>query len=288
MTLFFLDRVMSHAQRASKMRGVYLAIVCDNQEGDGNPGYRVKVKYPWMNEQEQTFWARIATPMGGKERGTYFLPEVDDQLLVVFEHGDIHRPIVIGAVWSKKQQPVEVNGSGKNNTKLIKSRAGHRLIFDDKDGEEKITIVDSTKKNKIVIDSKNQVVKIECEGDIEVRAQTNIVMHSNALKIGTSQGVSGKGKSLLTHATSTFGIKAGSQIEITGGTVQMNTGGGAAASVSGSGSGSLGGEATEKAKDQVEAATARGPGEGAPPTGAASDEVMADFREVNGPARGPG
>ncbi|MBA3820767.1 MAG: hypothetical protein H0X17_17885, partial [Deltaproteobacteria bacterium] len=253
MTLFFLDRVMSHAQRASKMRGVYLAIVCDNKEGDGNPGYRVKVKYPWMSEQEQTFWARIATPMGGKERGTYFLPEVDDQLLIVFEHGDIHRPIVIGAVWSKQQQPVEVNASGKNNTKLIKSRAGHRLIFDDKEGEEKITIVDSTKKNKIVIDSKNKVVKIECEGDIEVKAQSNIVMHSNALKIGTSQGVTGKGKSVLTHATSTFGVHAGSLIEITGSTVQINTGGGAAASVSGSGAGSLGGDASETSKGQVEA-----------------------------------
>ena len=94
--------------------------------------------------------------MGGTERGTYFLPENDDQLLVVFEHGDINRPIVIGALWSKKQEPVEVNESGKNNTKLIKSRAGHRIIFDDKEGAEKVTIVDKTKKNKIVLDTANE------------------------------------------------------------------------------------------------------------------------------------
>ena len=158
-----------------------------------NPGYRVKVKYPWLTEQEKTYWARIAVPMGGNERGTYFLPEVDDQVLVVFEHGDINRPIVIGALWSKKQEPVEINESGKNNTKLIKSRAGHRIIFDDKEGAEKITIVDKTKKNKIVLDSANKVVKIECAGDIEVKAKANVIMHSeHARRSGPRAEFTGK------------------------------------------------------------------------------------------------
>ncbi|TMQ07041.1 MAG: hypothetical protein E6J91_36575 [Deltaproteobacteria bacterium] len=116
------------------------------------------MKLPWLNDQETTFWARIAVPMGGPDRGTYVLPEIEDQVLVVFEHGDINRPIVIGSLWSKKQEPVEVNQSGKNNTKLIKSRCGHRIIFDDKEGAEKITIVDNTEKNKIVLDSVNKIV----------------------------------------------------------------------------------------------------------------------------------
>src|SRR6185312_2020453 len=100
--------------------------------------------------------------MGGKDRGAYFLPQVDDQLLVVFEHGDVDRPVIIGALWNNQQKPAENNDSGKNNTKLIKSRAGHRIIFSDKDGSETITIVDSTKKNKIILDSANKVIKIEC------------------------------------------------------------------------------------------------------------------------------
>jgi hypothetical protein len=87
------DRVMLRALRASKIRGVQLAIVVDNKDGEGNPGYRVKVKFPWLTEQETSFWARIAVPMGGSGRGTYVLPEIDDQVLVVFEHGDINRPI---------------------------------------------------------------------------------------------------------------------------------------------------------------------------------------------------
>jgi uncharacterized protein involved in type VI secretion and phage assembly len=157
---------MSQAQRSSKIRGVHMGLVVDNVDGNGNPGYRVKVKFPWLNDQEATYWARIAVPMAGPERGTYVLPEIDDQVLVVFEHADMERPIVIGTLWSKKQEPVEVNESSKNNTKLIKSRCGHRIIFDDKQGAEKVIIVDKTKKNKIVLDSVNKIVKIEC-GDRE-------------------------------------------------------------------------------------------------------------------------
>src|SRR5215831_11260170 len=198
MTFLSDDRVVLQALHTSKIRGVRLAIVVDNKDGTDNPGYRIKVKFPWLNEQETSFWARIAVPMGGSDRGTYVLPEVDDQVLVVFEHGDINRPLVIGALWSKKQEPVEVNESGKNNTKLIKSRCGHRIIFDDKQGAEKMIIVDKTKKNKIIIDSANKLVKIESDGDIEITAKANLVMHSNALKVGTSEGVTGKGQQLLT------------------------------------------------------------------------------------------
>jgi phage baseplate assembly protein gpV len=247
-----IERVMSQALGASKIRGVQLAIVVDNKDGEGNPGYRVKVKFPWLTEQETSFWARIAVPMGGSGRGTYVLPEIDDQVLVVFEHGDINRPIVVGGMWSKKQEPVEVNQSGKNNTKLIKSRAGHRIIFDDKEGAEKITIVDKTKKNKIVLDSVNKTVKIESDGDIEVIAKTNVIVHANALKIGTSKGVIGKGAQLLAHAAKTFGLKASNGITIGGGSTTINVSNTAATSVSGTGAGELDGAAEEDPKDQVE------------------------------------
>ncbi len=228
--------------RTSKVRGVQLAIVADNKEGERNPGYRVKLNFPWLNDQETSFWARIAVPMGGSGRGTYVLPEIGDQVLVVFEHGDINRPIVVGSLWSKKQVPVEVNLSGKNNTKLIKSRSGHRIIFDDQEGAEKIIIVDKTKKNKIVLDSVNKIVRIESDGDVEVIAKINAIMHSNTLKIGASEDVIGKAKSLLTHAQKTFGVKAVSGITIGGGNTTINISNAAACSVSGSGAGELGGK----------------------------------------------
>ena len=262
----------SHARHGMKIRGVWLAIVVDNKDGEGNPGFRVKLKLPWLNEQDTTYWARIAIPMAGADRGTYVLPEIDDQVLVVFEHGDIHRPIVIGTLWSKKQEPVEINASGKNSTKLIKSRCGHRIIFDDKEGAERIVIVDKTKKNKIVLDSVNKVVKIESDGDIDVIAKNSVILHSNALKIGTSERVVGKGKSLLTHAAKTFGLKATSSITIDGGSATINTSNAAACSVSGSGAGELGGAAAEHAKEQrLDSMGRTARGRGAPSTASGTD-----------------
>jgi phage baseplate assembly protein gpV len=271
-SLLTIDRVMLQTVRASKIRGVQLAIVIDNKDGEGNPGYRVKVKYPWLNEQEASFWARIAVPMAGPGRGTYVLPEIDDQVLVVFEHGDIDRPIIIGGLWSTKQQPVEVNESDKNNTKLIKSRAGHRIIFDDKDGAEKITIVDKTKKNKIVLDSANNVLKIESDGDIEVIAKSNVIMHSNALQIGIAERVVAKSKSLLAHAQTTFALKATSSITIGGGNTTINTSNAAATSVFGSGAGELGGAAAEAPKEQRNEWLRGGGGAGGAGDGGAGSE----------------
>ena len=241
---------MAEAHGAGKLRGVHLAIVIDNKDGEGNPGFRVKVKFPWLKDDEKTFWARIATPMAGAERGAYFLPELDDQILVVFEHGDIDRPIMVGAVWNKQQEPVENNTTGKNNTKLIKSRAGHRVIFDDKDGAERIVIVDKTKKNKIVFDSANKVVKIHSGGELLIDAKDNLIVHSKTLKVGASN-ISGKGQTVLSHAVGTLNVVASGTLTI-GSNVTQNINGGAATTVSGSPAGSLGGAgAKAQPKDQV-------------------------------------
>ena len=274
--------------RASRIRGVQLAIVVDNKDGQGNPGYRVKLKFPWLNEQETTFWARIAVPMAGSGRGTYVLPDIDDQVLVVFEHGDIDRPIVVGSLWSKKQEPVENNQSGKNTTKLIKSRSGHRIIFDDKEGAEKIILVDQTKKNKIVLDSAHKVIQIESDGDLEIKAKTNFILHSNALKIGTKEGITGKGQSLLVHAQSSLGLKATSGITIGGGNTTINVSNAAATSVSGSGAGELGGAAAEQPKDPVEARRGGSGGGGSSSPGGGSSSPGGGSGNRGGSGGSPG
>src|SRR4026208_10564 len=95
-----LDNPVPRAVRADKVRGVHIAVVTDLSDPDKM--YRVKVKLPCLAPSENTFWARIATLMTGGDRGTFVLPEVDDQVLVVFEHGDVDRPIIIGSVWNEK------------------------------------------------------------------------------------------------------------------------------------------------------------------------------------------
>lgn len=111
--------------------GVYVAIVTQNQDSEKNLA-RVKVSYPWLpSEDEQSFWAPVCVPMVGSEFGTYCLPEVGDTVLVAFVAGDIRYPIVIGGLWSEKDPPPETNEGEKNDFRVIKSRSGHRLLFDD-------------------------------------------------------------------------------------------------------------------------------------------------------------
>jgi phage baseplate assembly protein gpV len=276
-----IDSTRRQALGASKIRGLRLAIVVDNKDGEGNPGYRVKLTFPWLDAQETSFWARIAVPMAGADRGTYVLPEIDDQVLVVFEHGDIDRPLVVGSLWSRKQEPVELNQSGKNNTKLIKSRCGHRIIFDDKAGAEKVTIVDRTRKNKIVLDSVNRIVKIESDGEIEVTAKASVIVHANALEVATEEGITGKARSLLVHGQKTFGLKATRGITIGGGSTTINVSNAAATSVSGAGAGELGGGGAETAREQVPAPQHSGGGGGTRvATGGAGSSTGAD-RDAN-------
>ncbi len=81
---------------AHRLYGVYTGLVTNNQDPE-NRG-RVKVKFPWLHASEESWWARVATFYAGKGRGSYFMPEVDDEVLVVFERGDFHHPYVVGSL----------------------------------------------------------------------------------------------------------------------------------------------------------------------------------------------
>jgi phage baseplate assembly protein gpV len=114
------------------LAGVYYALVTQNDDPDG-PGGRVKVRFPWLPEgdRDQSRWAAVAVPMVGAGFGTYVLPEVNDEVMVMFLAGDIDHPVVVGGGWSKSDPPPESNADGKNDFRLIKSRSGHRMLFDD-------------------------------------------------------------------------------------------------------------------------------------------------------------
>lgn len=224
-----LDGFGARDVRADRLRGVYLGIVTANTDNGSDSKYQVKLKFPWLpssSGQEETHFARIAIPMAGASRGSYFLPEVDDQVLVVFEHGYIEKPIVIGALWSAKQKPPEKNADGANNFRVIKSRAGHRLIFDDTQGAERVILVDKTKKNKILLDSANKVVTVEtADGDIEITAKSVVRLHGQNVNVTTSGAIQGKGGMKLTVATKgPINVKAGGTLKIQAANIQMNGG----------------------------------------------------------------
>ncbi len=153
--------------------GVVLGIVTNNQDED-NLG-RVKLRFPWLSDGDESFWARLAMPMAGAERGMFFLPDVDDEVLVAFEHGDINRPYVVGALWSGTDKPPLANDDGENNIKQIKTRSGHTITLNDTDGEETIEIIDKTESNKIIINSAENTITVESAGDLTLKAPDGVM-----------------------------------------------------------------------------------------------------------------
>jgi uncharacterized protein involved in type VI secretion and phage assembly len=160
-----------------RIYGVVVGIVTNNQDDTGQG--RVKVKFPWLSDDDESNWARVATPMAGNGRGMYFLPELDDEVLVVFEQGLVHRPFVIGAVWNGKDKPPENNTDGKNNLRVLKSRSGHTILLDDTEGAEKIRIEDGKKKTCIELDANKGSISISSEGDLTVKVSGKLNLSSD-------------------------------------------------------------------------------------------------------------
>ncbi|PKN93780.1 MAG: hypothetical protein CVU44_08165 [Chloroflexi bacterium HGW-Chloroflexi-6] len=164
--------LMGKDHELNKLYGVMPAVVTSNT--DPEMLGRVRVKFPWMpDETLDSAWARLALPGAGADRGLFFVPEVNDEVLVAFEQGDPSLPYVVGALWNRKDKPpkapagVAIAG-GKVNQRIISSRTGHVIVLDDTQGQEKITIQDKTGKNSIIIDSVKNSMDIKVQGDLTI------------------------------------------------------------------------------------------------------------------------
>src|SRR5207244_3847164 len=119
--------------------GVYPALVTDIKDPDAQG--RVKVTLPWSADSagaRYEAWARLATMMGGNNRGSWFVPDTNDEVLVAFEGGDTRRPYVIGGLWNGSDRPpASMDGGGRNFKKVLRSRNGVKVTLDDSDGQEK-------------------------------------------------------------------------------------------------------------------------------------------------------
>ena len=129
------------ALERNRLYGAYPAQVIDIKDPDGQG--RVKIKLPWSPDQgggSYQVWARLAVPMAGNNRGTWLVPDPNDEVLVVFEGGDPRRPYVVGMLWNGRDAPPEtMDGAGNNFKKTIRSRNGVEIVIDDTDGSESLT-----------------------------------------------------------------------------------------------------------------------------------------------------
>jgi uncharacterized protein involved in type VI secretion and phage assembly len=170
--------------------GVFPASVTDIKDPD-NMG-RVKVTLPWSPDTGSAryeVWARLATLMGGNNRGSWFIPDVSDEVLVGFEGGDPRRPYVLGGLWNGKDSaPESMDGSGNNYKKVLRSRNGVKITMDDQDGQEKF-IVETPGGQKVTLqdgpgqveidDSNGNSIKLEASG-ITITASAKVTINAGA------------------------------------------------------------------------------------------------------------
>lgn len=171
---------MDFDQTAGRLFGVYVGVVVDVQDPDAQG--RVKVKLPWVAEDDggqATAWARLSTLMAGNDRGSWFVPHVDDEVTISFIAGDPRHPIVLGALWNGQDAPPE-QMDADNNLRTIKTRAGHVLRFDDTSGAAKVEILTAGGHRLVLDDGSGGVITIEHVGGAKIEMDAAGSVNVNA------------------------------------------------------------------------------------------------------------
>jgi phage protein D/phage baseplate assembly protein gpV len=210
-----------------------VGIVTNNK--DPNGWGRVRVKFPTLTEEHESNWARVVTIGAGSQRGFDCLPEVNDEVLVGFEHGDIHRPYVIGNVWNGKDAPPAAVGDsvkdGKVRLRTFKTRTGHQMQFTEEDGNTKKGIqIKTVYGHQIYMNDSDRLIEIKTSGghtlkmddqsrQIELKSATghSLVLNDAAASVSLkSQG------SLSIEANSMMTIKSTGPMTIQGAIIKLN------------------------------------------------------------------
>jgi uncharacterized protein involved in type VI secretion and phage assembly len=171
--------------------GVCVALVTDIKDPD-NQG-RVKITLPWAPDSggsSYEAWARLATLFAGNNRGSWFIPDVNDEVLVAFDGGDPRRPFVLGGLWNGRDQaPASMDGAGNNYKKVLRSRNGVQITLDDQDGQEtllletpggqKVTLKDGPGSIELA-DSNGNSVKLEAAG-ITLNASAKVTIQASMI-----------------------------------------------------------------------------------------------------------
>jgi uncharacterized protein involved in type VI secretion and phage assembly len=183
--------------------GVYAALVTDITDPDGQG--RVRIRLPWSKDasgKAYEAWARLATFMAGNNRGGWFIPDVQDEVLVAFEAGDTRHPYVLGGLWNGSDAPPEsMDQAGKNAKKTLRSRNGVVITLDDTDGQESLTLTTPA----------GQTVKLQ-DGPGKIDVQDS---NGNTVELASS--------GITVTAGAKVTVQAG-QVEISAGMLTVNAG----------------------------------------------------------------
>jgi len=190
------------------IRGVVVGEVTDTDDPEDLG--RVKVRFPWRDVEDESYWARIATPMAGGDMGAYFLPERGDEVLVSFARGEQRFPYVLGGLWNTEQKPPK-ESDAENDVRMIRSRSGHEVVLDDAEREGKVEIVtgaghavtldDTSGGEKITIEDKSGQNTVEFDataGTLTIEGGTKLELRATNVEIKGDGNVNVEASGMLT------------------------------------------------------------------------------------------
>lgn len=212
--------------------GVVPALVTNNTDEEDIG--RVKVKFPWLNDDLESTWARLVGVGGANESGIQWYPQVNDEVLIAFDNGDFNRPYVIGSMWNGTDKAPHTASEATmdgDDIRIIKTPAGHLIRFTDKEGSEMIEIMDKDAENTITFDTSSQELTITTTGKMNLEAADNITIKSDAdIVIDAGGDVKVDGSNIKLNASAKMEAKGSSSAEVSssgtmtvkGATVKIN------------------------------------------------------------------
>ncbi len=210
------EQASGSADPLDRWPGVVIGVVT-NTDDPKNWG-RVKVKFPWISSDVESDWARVLGIGAGPQAGLFVMPDVGDEVIVVFEHGIFSRPCVLGGFWNGVNQPPdEARKAGNGEKPLVRtwhSRKGHWMAMFD-NAEKKIEIVSSDGR-KLTLDDKNKKITLKTQ-------QVEVTLEDNKLSLQSGGDISIKASSnLKLEATGNIDIQANGQVTVKGNPINLN------------------------------------------------------------------
>ena len=193
------------------------AVVVENHDPDKLG--RIRVKFYWQEDPEMTPWIRVLMPHAGGANGAFFMPEVDEEVMVDFFHSNPDRPFVAGAVYHINTKPADEWQDSDNNVKGIKTKSGNEIRLTDKPGGEEIKIFNPDSKNEIVMTlSGSGSISITSKGDISISADKSMSLTANEISINAEKKITVGCEELEVSSQKNTSFSAGQEYALDSGT----------------------------------------------------------------------
>lgn len=224
--LGLISEQLAHQTPLDRWSGVVPAIVTNTD--DPKQWGRIKVKYPWMSEEEESDWVRVTSPGAGPVAGFCAIPAVQDEVLIAFIHGHFDQPVVIGGLWNGQAAPPKaVTDAPKGEKAKVRSwtsRTGHRITVYD-NAKNKVEIV-TANGHQFELDDAGKKILIKSSGGLKITLDDNgreITLHSSGnVQVNAAQALTLEAVNVQVKATGNLELQASGQVSIKGAMISMN------------------------------------------------------------------